>query len=478
MARTLVQETDASVVLGGSGTWTTVSTDLQANGSYKSNATAGATITDNIPSGKSGVILTGLRGAALTFTATLDGVPLVDPISGTTTFTRTNAGQTAANNAQSVGLGAATAGNAKISLVLDGVTYTTANIPWNSTAATVATAVQTALPAGATITGSSGPWPGAVALTASGNLAGRWLNAYTVDSSLLTGATVTVLNQFQGHSATWYRCAFLWTALASGSAHTLVVTLVSGTLTLDEVEYFVADATTAGRLTVNGHSIAAGIGASPSSARFSTVLAGYLGMTEDNQALNGEGLAFGNSAIAQPGWIRTNPTSGASPWHDRAPVAALCMWGYNDVRTNPDATAATTNGPNLLHTIQRLRECLLRMVYSNPSVKVLVVGMNYATAATGGQGWQQANFALATAAHGLTWNQAIANLCGEPGIRGNAVFVDVFSPIAYGGADALLADGSHPSNAGHGLMALALWGKARPALFAGSSGRRGGGVFR
>ncbi|MCA1667397.1 MAG: SGNH/GDSL hydrolase family protein, partial [Thermomicrobia bacterium] len=324
-----------------------------------------------------------------------------------------------------------------------------------------------------------GPWPGtAVQLNFGGNLAGLPLNALTINAAGLTGGTPSVTHTTVGETANWYRCAFLHTALASGTTHTLVVTLVSGTLTLDEVETFTAEAPTAGRFTIAGHSIAAGIGATPATARFSLVLAGYLALTEDNQALSGEGLAFGNNAITSPGWQRLNPATGATLWHDRTPQTALIMYGYNDVRTNPDGTATALTGSQLAQFIQRLRELLLRMQYNVPSCKVAVLGNPYGVSNVAGQGWQQPNFALASAVYGLTWTRAIAALCGERGIT-NAMFCDVFPTIAYNGDASLLVDGSHPNATGHGLMANTLRGRLQIMALGAQAGHvRGAGAFR
>jgi len=85
---------------------------------------------------------------------------------------------------------------------LTGETFTTAAIAYDATAAAVATAVQTALGSGGTVTGGGGALPGTdVTLTFSGAYAGRPVALMTISSAGLTGGTLAIANTTVGRSA-------------------------------------------------------------------------------------------------------------------------------------------------------------------------------------------------------------------------------------------------------------------------------------
>jgi hypothetical protein len=85
---------------------------------------------------------------------------------------------------------------------LSGEAFTTADIAYNASAATVATAVQTALGHGGTVTGAGGALPGTdVTLTFSGAYAGRPVELMTVNNAGLTGGTLAIAATTVGRSA-------------------------------------------------------------------------------------------------------------------------------------------------------------------------------------------------------------------------------------------------------------------------------------
>lgn len=102
-----------------------------------------------------------------------------------------------ANEVQSIGLGAASAGT--VTITFDGAT--TAAIAWNATTAQVQAALEllpNIQPGDVVATG--GPFPGVVTLTFGGQYAGKDVLVITATPSGLTGGTVTIANPTQGGS--------------------------------------------------------------------------------------------------------------------------------------------------------------------------------------------------------------------------------------------------------------------------------------
>jgi hypothetical protein len=103
----------------------------------------------------------------------------------------------------------------------------------------------------------------------------------------------------------WQRTAYRPIYFANPAlAHTVVITVVTGPVTVDAVETYIAVATaTAGRITTMGHSIPAGSGVT-TAQRFPALLAAMLGGTDDNHCFGGSGLLYdtGATLVDAIGW--------------------------------------------------------------------------------------------------------------------------------------------------------------------------------
>jgi lysophospholipase L1-like esterase len=126
--------------------------------------------------------------------------------------------------------------------------------------------------------------------------------------SFTTNASATWSNAGATPPVPWWQSAYQPIFFANtGIAHTIVLGIASGTITIDAMETYTAESVVAGRVTAFGNSIVAGATlGSPSVQRFGALVAAALGSgySEDNHGISGEILAFQSSTNVGFGWQR------------------------------------------------------------------------------------------------------------------------------------------------------------------------------
>lgn len=453
MARTTVEQTDASFVYSGAG-WSTVSDAAASSGSYAKTSTAGNTVTITVPSGNSGALLLCSRiGRSNVATVTVDGAAMANWSQDAFTTAAASAGQT----------------------------WT----PYNAIVQPIA----------------------------------------------------------------WQRSAYRPITFANTAiAHTIVIGVVSGTITIDAVELYAAASIVVGRVTTQGHSIGQGNGVT-TAQRYSGLVAAAIVGTDDNHCYGSSSLIYdtGNTTFTPPsvGWLEqegntgavggsvkqvnigtagaysvaptgatlsggggagatlgTPTTTGSSPsiqvtgvpvtakgsgftsaptvaftggtgtaaaatavldqvqdsyaagahWWGRTPEIAILNHGVNEIAT----FSATDPGGGAGYVIelfkQRLREGLWRMWLNSPDTITVVCGMNYDSP---------------DAAIFHTYDAAIQAVLAETTTR-RAIYLDCWNVIGNNGGVTLTQDNLHPTAAGHALIArdilAAYWrARSRPA---------------
>jgi len=182
-----------------------------------------------------------------------------------------------------------------------------------------------------------------------------------------------------------------------------------------------------------GDSYVAGTGASPSSNKFSTVLAGLFGLTEDSDGTSGMG-------------IKTAPTS-KIPTYNAATYKYLALFlGLND------AVGGGGQGPyNSTNFINEYTAYLNNAITTKGWPASSIIMFSCAGAAL------MAQSAFTTEI--LSVNTNIQNLATSFGCS----YVDVYTAqtSAYGGPNYYSSDGTHPNNIGHYNIAITGYGTVK-----------------
>ena len=122
-----------------------------------------------------------------------------------------------------------------------------------------------------------------------------------------TSAAATYSVGGNPYTVPWYQAAFPPIRFTNTAvSHTIVVTAANGGCSLDSVEFFTAEAATAGKLLVGGDSRAFGTDLpSYTTQRWGAILAGMLAMTETNRGIGGTALIYDNVGVGgSAGWKR------------------------------------------------------------------------------------------------------------------------------------------------------------------------------
>ncbi len=295
----------------------------------------------------------------------------------------------------------------------------------------------------------------------------------------------------------WYRTASAPIAITDpANPPPIAVTAAPrGLTTLDTAEFWQRAAVVPKTITWFGHSIIYGYLNQPPYTipvhpRFSTLVSGWLGMTEINQAVPGEDLTNGNTVptpyyantyAPMPGWLRAERGAafggtawggGAFPypahgqptaqWWATAPQIAVVMHGLNDIGLTSlydSGSHGYTNagsGYAIARFTQRLRELVWRMNCASPETRIFLCGICYARTVVDMNTGEPLPLLI-------DYNNAIASVARDATTQ-NTFSIDTWTPTANDGRFALFQPGTdlnpdlvHPNGAGHELLARVIY---------------------
>lgn len=154
---------------------------------------------------------------------------------------------------------------------------------------------------------------GIASVTVDGAALTQWVQDDFTTAVATAGQTWTVATKAQ--PIAWQRTAYSPIDLSAtpNAAHTIVVAVVAGPVTVDAAECYTSGAPTIGRVTTLGHSIAVGYGVT-TAQRFSALTAAALGGTDDNHAYASSALVYDTNAtgLTPPavGWLQAEGATG------------------------------------------------------------------------------------------------------------------------------------------------------------------------
>jgi lysophospholipase L1-like esterase len=180
-----------------------------------------------------------------------------------------------------------------------------------------------------------------------------------------------------------------------------------------------------------GDSITVGQGATMPSLDYASLVSASLGVTQLNSGISGTTLQSTNVKVAG--------TDGRTSWYSRVscrvPLQALIQYGVNDInQLIADGYTSANFATQLGYDVDKIRAT------TGLTANKICIGSPSWFTAFDGDGDRTIADAYAAAA------EAVATAKGTR-------FADCYAAIRDGGGAALLADGLHPNDAGHAVMA-------------------------